>query len=91
MSETPTMTPAQIAEALQVDERTFLARRPRLQRDYAFPRALPGCMLRWSRAQVLAWINRSTSETEPPEPLRVVAGNDVIARLEEKYVREQRR
>lgn len=80
MTDAPAMTPAEIAAALQVDEQTFFARRPRLQRDHGFPRALPGCLLRWSRAQVLAWINNGgrLPDSEPPlssEPPRLIVDN----------------
>lgn len=73
------MTAADVAAELQIDERQFFMRRPRLQREHGFPRALPGCLLRWSRAQVLAWINAGGEmpDDEPPtiERPRLVVDN----------------
>lgn len=82
----PTMTADQVAEALQLADATaFLARRPRLQSTHGFPRQLPGLHARWSRRQVMAWIEAGGSpEPDAVEPAFNPVG-DARAALEQRY------
>ena len=62
----PVWTLEEVADALRITPQQFEARRGRLQADHGFPRHLPGIGRRWSRRNVIEWIDRQT--TREPDP-----------------------
>ena len=76
-----------VADALALTPAEFSDRWPYLRR-VGFPRHLPGLGLRWSKAQVDAWIDAGGVLAEPePAPLsglRLVVDNDHRA-LRQRY------
>jgi hypothetical protein len=52
-----TLTASDVAFLLRMTEEQFLRKARVMTRDHAFPRHLPGVTRRWSRNQVLSWIN----------------------------------
>jgi predicted DNA-binding transcriptional regulator AlpA len=78
MSEPPVIiTTAQVAELLGIQPSTFLARVGELRQHHAFPAAIP-CSggRRYSRAQILAWIERGPA---PAPPITSTPDQDVAA------------
>jgi predicted DNA-binding transcriptional regulator AlpA len=67
MAERPVITRAQVAELLGMAPATLLDRIGHMRQHHAFPHAIPGSGgRRYSRAAVLAWIERRP--TPPPNP-----------------------
>jgi predicted DNA-binding transcriptional regulator AlpA len=80
----------QVALALSMSPKTFIRRRPRLQRDYSFPRPLPGCGSVWSAALVEAWIRAGGVPAEPepvtpPQTARQKIIDEARQNLEARY------
>jgi hypothetical protein len=64
----PTLTEDGVAAALQIAPMSFRRRRKHLE-EKGFPKPLPHMPQgRWSRAQVLAWINGQTAVLVGAEP-----------------------
>ena len=61
MDQKPTLTLHDVAERLSMKDHEFQQRRGRMQREYHFPRALPGCGNVWSTRLVDAWIDAGGS------------------------------
>jgi hypothetical protein len=86
----------QVAAALSMKPAAFIRRRPRLQREHGFPRALPGCGPVWSSWQVEAWIRAggvpAPAEEPPPPAARGAQAIIDAARqnLEARYLGERR-
>lgn len=61
----PTIGREELASWLGVQPAHLYNKLPKLEKDHGFPPKLPGSNGLWSRAAVLAWIDR-TLGTEPP-------------------------
>jgi hypothetical protein len=78
----------EVAKVLNMTPEQFIRRRPRMQAQFHFPRALPGCGPIWSAAQVEAWINAGGVPAEPG-PARKTAIKSLVEQarhnLEARY------
>ena len=79
MADTPVITRVQVAELLGIAPATLAARVGDLRRNHGFPQAIPGSGgRRYSRALVIAWIDRRPGPPPNPDLEQDVAACEAI-------------